>query len=171
MREPLLPLLKTYFNFIMTGGTPFIIPKEAIDKLDCKSYRPISVLNIDYKLYASILTKRLEKVMSLLIDDDQTGFIKNRQTHDQHIVHMLIWTMYTVYLSPTAMIKINGSLSNRIALEQGCKHGCPMIPSVFNLFIEPLAQIMQTNPDIHRWLYLKVKVIKEFLVNHTMPPP
>lgn len=76
MREPLLLLLKTYFNFIMTGGSPFVILKEAKDKLACKSYRPISVLNIDYELYASILTKRLEKVMSLLINDNQTGFIK-----------------------------------------------------------------------------------------------
>lgn len=66
---------------------------------------------------------------------------------------------------------MNGSISNRIALEQGCKHGCPMSPSLFNLFIESLAQNMQTNQDIHRWLYLKVNVIKEFLVNHTVPPP
>lgn len=63
-----------------------------------------------------------------------------------------IWTIYTVYLSLTAMIKINGSLSKRIALKEGCKHGCPMSPSLFNLFIEPLAWIMKNNQDIHRRL-------------------
>ncbi len=47
-----------------------------------KSIKKISVLNTDYKLYASILTKRMEELMPLLTDEDQTGFIRNRQTHD-----------------------------------------------------------------------------------------
>ena len=58
-----------------------MIPKECKDRVDCKGYRPISVLNSDYKLYATLLAKRCP-VMPLLIDEDQTGFIKNRQTHD-----------------------------------------------------------------------------------------
>lgn len=37
---------------------------------------------MDYKLYTTILVKRMDAVMPLLIDEDQTGFLKNRQTHD-----------------------------------------------------------------------------------------
>lgn len=59
-----------------------VIPKEGKDKLECSSYRPISVLNVDYKLFTSILAKRLEKILPQLIHNDQTGFISQRQTHD-----------------------------------------------------------------------------------------
>ena len=59
-----------------------MIPKEGKDRVDYKGCRPVSVLNSVYKLCATILAKRMEPVMPLLIDKDQTGFIKNRQTQD-----------------------------------------------------------------------------------------
>lgn len=40
------------------------------------------MLNQDYKIYAAILTKRMEEVMPLLIDEDQCKFIQCRQTQD-----------------------------------------------------------------------------------------
>ena len=51
-----------------------------------------SVLNVDYKLYATILARRLDKVLPQLIHNDQTRFILQRQTHDNirrslHILH------------------------------------------------------------------------------------
>lgn len=50
--------------------------------LHCSNYRPISVLNVDYKLFTSIFAKRIEKVLPAIIDMDQTGFVLSRQTHD-----------------------------------------------------------------------------------------
>lgn len=40
------------------------------------------MLNTDYKLYTSILTKRVERILPKLISTDQTGFISQRQTYD-----------------------------------------------------------------------------------------
>lgn len=85
------PILLNCFNYILrTGETPrscreaviSVIPKEGKDKKECSSYRPISVLNVDRKIFASILSKRLEVIIPELVDLDQTGFIQNRQTQD-----------------------------------------------------------------------------------------
>lgn len=90
-RDSLIPILQKCFNHVLAGGeTPIswkqaiisVIPKTGKDRTDCSSYRPISVLNIDYRLFASIMAKRLENIIPQLIDTDQAGFIKNRQTQD-----------------------------------------------------------------------------------------
>ena len=196
MREHLLPLLGKCFNYTLkesylppSWNEAFIsvIPKEGKDKLECGNYRPISVLNTDYKIYASILTKRMEEALTFLVDEDQSGFLKTRQTQDNirralHVIEQInsdqssaivisldaraafdsvdwsflylvmhrfgfcegfIQRIQALYSSPTARIKINGSLSDPIALERGCRQGCPASPGLFNLFIEPLAQAIR----------------------------
>lgn len=55
-----------------------LIPKKDKDLQDCASYRPISLLNTDYKILAKILARRLETVLPQVIKPDQTGFIKSR---------------------------------------------------------------------------------------------
>jgi len=68
-----------------------IIPKDTKDKLECKNYRPFLVLNIDYKIYTSIFAKSLETILPDLIQLDQTGFIRQKQTQDiiRHTLHVL----------------------------------------------------------------------------------
>lgn len=90
-RSELTPSLLQTFNAALKEGkippswkeaTISVIPKEGKDRLECGSFRPISVLNMDYKLYTSILAKRVERILPQIIHANQTGFILQRQTHD-----------------------------------------------------------------------------------------
>ena len=59
-------------------GVITLIPKEDSDLSILANWRPITLLNLDYKIASKVIAKRMEKVLSLLINPDQTGFIKGR---------------------------------------------------------------------------------------------
>lgn len=59
-----------------------LILKEGKSPDICSSYRPISLLNVDRKLLSKILAMRLEKILSMIIGIDQTGFIQGRNSSD-----------------------------------------------------------------------------------------
>uniref|UniRef100_A0A3B4YV99 Reverse transcriptase domain-containing protein n=1 Tax=Stegastes partitus TaxID=144197 RepID=A0A3B4YV99_9TELE len=83
--DPLLDMLSYSFN---SGGLPhtmmdaniFLILKKGKAAEDCASYRPISLLDVDRKLLAKILARRLEGILSDIISVDQTGFISGRNS-------------------------------------------------------------------------------------------
>ena len=47
-----------------------------------KNWRPISLLNVDYKIAAAVIADRLRKVLPELIHEDQTCGIPNRSIHE-----------------------------------------------------------------------------------------
>ena len=59
-------------------GVITLIPKKLKNRLFLKNWRPISLLNTDYKLIAKTLASRIKKVLNTIIDEDQTGYIKGR---------------------------------------------------------------------------------------------
>lgn len=59
-------------------GILTLIPKPKKDPLFIKNYRPISLLNTDYKICSKSLATRLKLVIPSIIGKNQTGFIKGR---------------------------------------------------------------------------------------------
>ncbi|XP_077118894.1 uncharacterized protein LOC143774969 [Ranitomeya variabilis] len=57
-----------------------VLRKEGKDPLDCGSYRPISLVNVDYKIFTKILATRLNTIILDLIHLDQTGFMPGKST-------------------------------------------------------------------------------------------
>ena len=58
-------------------GILSLIPKKS-DPLRLKNWRPISLLNQDYKILAKLVAERIKLSLPYLIDTDQNGFIKGR---------------------------------------------------------------------------------------------
>ena len=55
-----------------------MIPKKSKNRLLLKNWRPISLLNSDYKIIAKILAKRMQTVLPSIIHYDQSGYLKGR---------------------------------------------------------------------------------------------
>ncbi|KAF5318883.1 hypothetical protein D9758_019008 [Tetrapyrgos nigripes] len=53
------------------------------DKCEIANYRPITLLNTDYKIFTKVLATKLGKVASSLLHPNQAGFVPGRQISDQ----------------------------------------------------------------------------------------
>ena len=58
------------------------IPKGDKNKDFIKNWRPISLLNVIYKIGSSCIADGIKTVLPLLINEDQSGFILNRYIGD-----------------------------------------------------------------------------------------
>uniref|UniRef100_A0AAR2KTQ2 Reverse transcriptase domain-containing protein n=1 Tax=Pygocentrus nattereri TaxID=42514 RepID=A0AAR2KTQ2_PYGNA len=68
-------------NSWKTASISLILKKDK-NPSDCSSYRPISLLNVDFKIVAKVLARRLDALLPRLIHPDQTGFVRSRHGSD-----------------------------------------------------------------------------------------
>ena len=59
-------------------GVICLIPKKGTDLTDIKSWRPLSLLNSDYKILAKVIANRLKDILPEIINTDQIGYMANR---------------------------------------------------------------------------------------------
>ena len=61
-------------------GVLTLIPKKNKNIRELKNWRPLTLLNCDYKIFAKLMATRLQSVLSDIISTDQSGCIKGRST-------------------------------------------------------------------------------------------
>ena len=65
-----------------------IIPKDSGPKNELKNYRPISLLNIEYKMITKAFTNKASPFLDSIIDKDQAVAIKDRSILDHnHLIN------------------------------------------------------------------------------------
>ena len=78
-----IKLLKVYADSFVMGilpeslrtGVITLLEKKGKDRMNIANWRPITLLNIDYKLLTKTLGQRLKTVFPGLIHKDQNGFV------------------------------------------------------------------------------------------------
>ena len=101
-------------------GIIFPIYKKG-EQTICSNYRPITILNIAYKIFTIILNNRLSKIVESKLSDVQSRFRPNRSTLDNiFIVHQNLekcyeynidlHNMFIDYTQEFDSIKINNML-------------------------------------------------------------
>lgn len=83
-------LLELYEEMVVEGRMPpslregmiTILYKRKGERSDLKNWRPISLLNVDYKILAKVLANRLKSVIGQIIHPDQTCGIPGRRIAD-----------------------------------------------------------------------------------------
>ena len=59
-------------------GVITCLPKQNKDRQLLKNWRPITLLNTDYKIASTVLATRMKSVLPKLIHENQKGFLKGR---------------------------------------------------------------------------------------------
>lgn len=84
-REGILPLT-------LRQGIITCIPKADKDRRVLKNWRPISLLNITYKLATTCIANRIKIFLNLIIHKDQTGFIPGRFIGENiRLIYDILW--------------------------------------------------------------------------------
>ncbi|KAJ1156638.1 hypothetical protein NDU88_009356 [Pleurodeles waltl] len=160
------------------------LPKLKSGEASVTDFRPLSMLNSDFKILSKILANRLLQQISTLVHADQNGFVPNRSPSlhlrrlfailqmpnaEKPPIGMLLamdfekafdsirwdylrtvmlrmglgagWVKWVdlLYVAPQARVRTSKTISNPYPIHRSTRQGCPLLPLLFALTIEPLA--------------------------------
>lgn len=112
----LTPLLTDALNYLFSGrsfhteslmASISIIPKPNTDDTAWSNYRPISILNLDIKILAKVLSTHLNPIIGTLIHKDQSRFIPSHQAGDNIRRATLLAHLARTRCIPTCFISLD----------------------------------------------------------------
>ena len=118
-------------------GVITCLPKEGKNLQNLNNWRPITVLNVSYKIASACITNRLKTILHNLIHSNQSGFLSNR------FIGLNLKLMYDI-LSYTDTENIPGML----VLVDFYK----AFDSIAWVFIEKVLDFLNFGPDIKKWI-------------------
>ena len=77
-QRPHLTLTILLLSISQKEGVITLLPKGNKPRDKIKNWRPISLLNVSYKIISACVTNRIKMVLNNVINWDQKGFIKGR---------------------------------------------------------------------------------------------
>ena len=97
-REQFAPILARLFSALAAGGALppafhdgiISVLHKSGDRTDPANYRPITLLNADYRAYTRVLASRLSSVLPSIIDAQQTAFLAERRMGDSILLLQLL---------------------------------------------------------------------------------
>ena len=178
----------------MLRGTISVLYKKK-ERDDPRNYRPITLLNNDYKILMRILTKRMNEAVVQFVSNDQNGFVPDafiaenimrlqllqEYIEEEDIEALFVfcdmekafdrcsWEFlieglekvgfndsfidyvklaYSHANPPRRQMYVNGYLGPEFFLGTGVAQGCLLSPLLFLIIAEPLARMINNNPDI-----------------------
>lgn len=131
-----------------------LIPKESDDPTNMKHFRPISLLNVDYKIITKALTTKLSTVMPHLIHPDQTCSVKGRNIQQSnHFIRDVISLAHDKQLDNSIL-----SLDQTKAFDR-----------VSHSFLHKVLKQMNFGPYFRKWIQIIYKQpTSQILVNHIL---
>lgn len=156
-KTELMPIMKQTFNAVSTT-VPFgsqsmqayitLVPKIDKDHTLCGNYRPISLTNLDLRIYSKIIANRLTPIIPRYIHLDQVGFVKGREARDNTLKTLTLLEYVQRGSIPSCLLAIDAekaferlgwSFLKETLIQWGL--GAVMIDKIMTLYQHPTAKI------------------------------
>ena len=130
-------------------GVIICLPKEGKPREYLENWRPISLLNVAYKIGSSCIANRIKAVLPKLINEDQTGFIPGRYIGDNIRILYDIMTFLEDNQLPGLLVSID--------FQQA-------FDTVNWIYMNRILHVFGFGKDICRWISTFYKNIKSYVI-------